>query len=451
MARAPSVQAGLAVGREARALRRLQAHHAFAAKHARIICTISRRGVCFIMLLTVSKRVEFSASRRLFAPKFSAEENRKLFGEESTARYGTGRNYVAYFVFSGQPDTTTGMLINISEIKERAGEIIHHRYDHRFLNEDNPAFRDRVPTAENICRQLLDDVAPLFDGNPARLVAVHLRETPERSATAYAGGPIEANYWFDFSATRRTISPHLSASENERLFGISTGEHGHNYRARLTLRADSTPPEPALGTHEEISSLICLFRTQLDHKNLNRAVDALRGKPITTESLARFILQSGSDKVPLSRVRLHERDDFFAETWIDSGMFLGMREVFSAAHRLHVPSFSDRLNAELFGKCNNPRGHGHRYVAEATIGGEYDERSGALANFEELRNALGRALAPWRDKHLDLETEEFRDQPSTGENIVRALWPKLDNALQQRLVRLRLWETANNRFTLRRV
>ena len=451
MARAPSVQAGLAVGREARALRRLQAHHAFAAKHARIICTISRRGVCFIMLLTVSKRVEFSASRRLFAPKFSAEENRKLFGEESTARYGTGRNYVAYFVFSGQPDTTTGMLINISEIKERAGEIIHHRYDHRFLNEDNPAFRDKVPTAENICRQLLDDVAPLFDGNPARLVAVHLRETPERSATAYAGGPIEANYWFDFSATRRTISPHLSASENERLFGISTGEHGHNYRARLTLRADSTPPEPALGTHEEISSLICLFRTQLDHKNLNRAVDALRGKPITTESLARFILQSGSGKVPLSRVRLHERDDFFAETWIDSGMFLGMREVFSAAHRLHVPSFSDRLNAELFGKCNNPRGHVHRYVAVASIGGEYDERSGALANFEELRNALGRALAPWRDKHLDLETEEFRDQPSTGENIVRALWPKLDNALQQRLVRLRLWETANNRFTLRRV
>ncbi|PYL45591.1 MAG: hypothetical protein DME29_01435 [Verrucomicrobia bacterium] len=374
--------------------------------------------VCSLMLLTVSKRVEFSASRRLFAEKFSAEENRKFFGEESTARYGTGRNYVAYFVFSGQPDPTTGMLINISEIKERAGQIIHDRYDHRFLNEDNPAFRDKVPTAENICRQLLEDVAPLFGGDPARLVAVH---------------------------------PHLSASENEKLFGISTAEHGHNYRTRLTLRADSIPPEPALGTEEEISSLIHLFRTQLDHKNLNRDVDALRGKPITTESLSRFILQSGSGKVPLSRVRLHERDDFFAEAWNDGGLFLGMREAFSAAHRLHVLSFSDAQNAELFGKCNNPRGHGHRYVAEATIGGEYDERSGALANFEELRDALGRALAPWRDKHLDLETNEFRDEPSTGENIVRALWPRLDTALQQRLLRLRLWETANNRFTLRRV
>src|SRR5207253_3616849 len=144
---------------------------------------------------------------------------------------------------------------------------------------------------------------------------------------------------------------------------------------------------------EEILSLICLFRTQLDHKNLNCAVDALRGKPVTTESLARFILQSGSGKVPLARVRLHERGDFFAEAWSDGGMFLGMRETFSAAHRLHVPSFSDTQNAELFGKCNNPRGHGHRYVAEATIGGEYDERSGALANFEELRNALAGARA----------------------------------------------------------
>src|SRR5438876_11750926 len=100
------------------------------------------------MLLTVSKRGEFSASRRLFATKFSAEENRRLFGEESTARYGTGRNYVAYFIFTSQPDPTTGMLINISEIKERAGEIIHDRYDHCFLNEDNPSFLNETSTTE---------------------------------------------------------------------------------------------------------------------------------------------------------------------------------------------------------------------------------------------------------------------------------------------------------------
>jgi len=61
-----------------------------------------------------------------------------------------------------------------------------------------------------------------------------------------------------------------------------------------------------------------------------------------------------------------------------------------------------------------------------------------------------RAILPWQDKHLDRETEEFREIPSTGENIVRALWPRFDSQLDHRLARLRLWETPNNRFTLRR-
>ena len=65
------------------------------------------------------------------------------------------------------------------------------------------------------------------------------------------------------------------------------------------------------------------------------------------------------------------------------------------------------------------------------------------------RAAPPAALRPWEDKHLDEETDEFRDQPSTGENIVRTLWPKFDERLRHRLVRLRLWETPNNRFSLR--
>jgi hypothetical protein len=39
----------------------------------------------------------------------------------------------------------------------------------------------------------------------------------------------------------------------------------------------------------------------------------------------------------------------------------------------------------------------------------------------------------WQDRHLDLETEDFRGAPSTGENIVRALWPKIDNRVNQQL------------------
>jgi 6-pyruvoyltetrahydropterin/6-carboxytetrahydropterin synthase len=153
--------------------------------------------------------------------------------------------------------------------------------------------------------------------------------------------------------------------------------------------------------------------------------------------------------VPLHRVRLHEREDFFAEVRNDDSVFLGLRVPFSAAHRLQAAGLSDAENARLYGKCNNPLGHGHRYLTETTVGGAYDSRSGTLYDFVEFRRAIEESLAPWRDRHLDIETSDFRQVPSTGENIVSALWPKIENRLNQQLVRLRLWETLNNRFTLR--
>src|SRR5437667_158040 len=308
------------------------------------------------MLLTVSKRLEFSASRRLFVPDWTDAENLSAFGPETNARYGSGRNYIAYFVFTGPVDPMTGMLINISEIKERAGKILRERFDHKFLNQDNRSFCDAPPTTENIARQLYTDVAPLFSDTEAKLCACHLTESPEQSATYYSTGVCEANYWFEFSAARKTMSPLMSAEENARLFGEAISIHGHNYRARLTFRAERFKGKGTLVRHDAIDACLRALRSE----------------------------------------------------------------------------------------------HDHRYLTETTIGGQYETRSGILYDFVAFRKAIEESLEPWRDRHLDLETEDLQDAPSTGENIVRALWPKIDNRLNQLLVRLRLWETANNRFTLRR-
>ena len=399
------------------------------------------------MLLTVSKRLEFSASRRLFVSRWTGGENLAAFGPETRAQYGTGRNYIAYFIFSGKVDPVTGMLINISEIKKRAGEVVDNQFDHKFLNEDNPAFHEVPPTAENIARQLFIDVQPLFGDVDAKLVACHLIETPDRNATFYADGASEANYWFEFSAARQTMSPRLTPAENARLFGAAAAVHGHNYRARLTFRKDKA--DRPIVQQQDLDAGVDSLRQELDHRHLND-VPGLKDRPITTESLATYIGERVKASLPIHRVRLHERADFFAEAWTSGSMFLGMQMRFSAAHRLHVPSFSDEKNATLFGKCDNPRGHGHLYLAEATLGGKYDERSGTLYDFVAFRKALSDSIEPWRDRHLDLETEDFGKISSTGENIVRALWSKLDSRVNQQLVRLRLWETKNNRFTLRR-
>ena len=397
------------------------------------------------MLLTVSKRLEFSASRRLFVPDWSEEENLAAFGPETSARYGTGRNYIAYFILSGDPNPANGMLVNISEIKKRALQVVSANYDHRFLNEDHETLTKNVPTAENIARQLFVETSPRFVDLSASLAAVHLVESPDRSATFYSNGIAEANYWFGFSAARRTMSPHLSAEENEKLFGVSTSLHGHNYRARLTFRGDATP----LARYELIDGCIRGLYQELDHKNLNADVIGLTNRPITTESLANYIHERTAATLPIHRVRLHERDDFFAEYWGEGDYFLGMRRRFSAAHRLQIGQLSEAENISLFGKCSNPLGHGHLYEIEATLGGPYDERSGALYDFVKVQGALDESLQPWDNKHLDLETSDFRNMPSTGENIVRTLWSRVNPLIDERLVRLRLWETTNNRFTVR--
>jgi len=402
------------------------------------------------MLLTVSKRVEFSASRRLYVPHWTATENVVGFGPESAARYGTGRNYVAYFIFSGQPDPTTGMLINISEIKERAGRVINEEFDHKFLNQDNAVFHKLPPTPENVAADLQRRVAPLFSDVNPQLVAVHLRENPGRSATFYENGMCDSHHWFEFSAARRTRSPHLTDEENSRVFGDAAGLHGHNYRTRLTFRAERLSFDRPMVRHDQLNQCIESLRAELDHRYLNEAVAALRDRPITTESLAEYIYERVNALIPLHRVRLHEREDFFAEVFDDESMFLGMRVPFNAAHRLDVSSFSPEQNTALFGKCNNPAGHGHHYVAEATVAGDYDNKTGTVADFVNVRNAMMRSLADWDNRHLDAETDDFREIPSTGENIVRVLWSKLDLALDHKLARLRVWETKNNRFTLRR-
>jgi 6-pyruvoyltetrahydropterin/6-carboxytetrahydropterin synthase len=246
------------------------------------------------------------------------------------------------------------------------------------------------------------------------------------------------------------MSPLLSAEENASLFGESVSIHGHNYRIRLTFRAEQFNGKEPLVRYNAIDACVRALRSELDHRYLNEEVTGLKERPVTTESLAGYIYERANTMTPLHCVRLHERNDFFAEKWQGNTIFLGLQVPFHAAHRLHTAALSDSQNARLYGKCNNPRGHGHRYLTETTMGGEYNARSGTLYDFVAFRKAIEESLAPWQDRHLDLETEDFREVPSTGENIVRALWPKIDNRLSQQLVRLRLWETANNRFTLRR-
>jgi 6-pyruvoyltetrahydropterin/6-carboxytetrahydropterin synthase len=129
---------------------------------------------------------------------------------------------------------------------------------------------------------------------------------------------------------------------------------------------------------------------------------------------------------------------------------------FAASHRLHAPELSAAENRELYGKCNNPYGHGHNYVMEVSARGPLDS-SGRALDPDRLDELVERqVLGPFGHRNLNLDVSSFARQVPTTENlafeICRRLkenwstafpgeWPRLD--------RVRIAETGRNIFEVK--
>ena len=123
---------------------------------------------------------------------------------------------------------------------------------------------------------------------------------------------------------------------------------------------------------------------------------------------------------------------------------LRQRFEFAASHRLHAPTLSDEENRRLFGKCNHPNGHGHNYVVEPAIAVDVGANRLALHEIERIVDGL--VIERFDHKHLNLDTDEFRDgamNPSV-ENIAKVCFDLLREPLGAAGGDLRsvtVWET----------
>jgi 6-pyruvoyltetrahydropterin/6-carboxytetrahydropterin synthase len=116
---------------------------------------------------------------------------------------------------------------------------------------------------------------------------------------------------------------------------------------------------------------------------------------------------------------------------------------FSAAHFYHNPDLSPEENRRIFGKCNNPHGHGHNYVLEVTIAGDPDPKTGMILDLKELKEILDREVTQRLDhRHLNYEVPELAGKIPTCEEIASVLWRILEPKIRHgRLDRLRLYES----------
>ncbi len=133
---------------------------------------------------------------------------------------------------------------------------------------------------------------------------------------------------------------------------------------------------------------------------------------------------------------------------------LTRRYRFSASHRLHSRDLSEEANAELYGKCNNPYGHGHDYQLEVTVGGPIDAATGQVVNPATLDALVTQyVLQDISNRNLNEEVAEFVSRVPTSENLMVVVEERLRRAWNSafpgewpRLDRIRLQETKKNTF-----
>lgn len=123
--------------------------------------------------ITLTRSYEFAAAHRLHVPSRTDEQNIELFGKCNNVM-GHGHNYVFEVTVSGEPDATTGMIVDLESLDRVVNERVVDRYDHKNLNTDIPEFQDGITTSEVVTLRIFD---LLKDAVPARLERVRLHET----------------------------------------------------------------------------------------------------------------------------------------------------------------------------------------------------------------------------------------------------------------------------------
>jgi 6-pyruvoyltetrahydropterin/6-carboxytetrahydropterin synthase len=126
--------------------------------------------------------------------------------------------------------------------------------------------------------------------------------------------------------------------------------------------------------------------------------------------------------------------------------YLNRRYHFSASHRLHTEAYDAAKNRAVFGKCNNPHGHGHNYTIQITLSGQVDPETGMVCNLADL-DAFAKTNLLNRFDHTNLNTLDiFANRVSTTENLSIEIYRIFQNFPAAHLERVHIEETTNNSF-----
>ena len=129
-------------------------------------------------------------------------------------------------------------------------------------------------------------------------------------------------------------------------------------------------------------------------------------------------------------------------------IYITRKEHFNAAHRLFRPEYSDEENLRIFGKCSNPKWHGHNYTIFITVKGDVNENTGFVIDLKKLSQIINEKVIEILDhKNINLEVPFMEGKLASTENLAIGIWKQLEEEIKNHgalLHCVRLEETENN-------
>ncbi|HKN86141.1 MAG TPA: 6-carboxytetrahydropterin synthase [Nitrospiraceae bacterium] len=179
----------------------------------------------------LTKRIEFSASHRYHNSAWDQMRNAAVFGACNLPP-GHGHNYLLEVTIAGSVSQDTGMVVNLFDLKQVLLDVLVG-FDHKHLNLDTPYFSTRIPTTENIATVLWSVLSARPEMRGLEKIRLYEEDDlyAEVAADRIAGGTAAITRRYHFSAAHRVHADHVSALDNQRLYGRCHGSslHGHNY------------------------------------------------------------------------------------------------------------------------------------------------------------------------------------------------------------------------------
>ena len=255
-------------------------------------------------MITMTRRVMFSAAHADWLESLSRAENEARFGPEASPE-PYGHNYVLDVTVAGEIDPQTGIVVNIKEIDRIVRERVVQPLDKKFINKQVPSFRDRPVTAETLVAFIASELAPYL--LPAvTLTALRLEQTPLHAVEwrtqeePKEPGRMLATRVYEFAASHRLYSPRLTEAENEELFGKCAyiHGHGHNYVLEVTVAGPLDPCTGRVIADEALDGIVHReVVDRYDHRHFNY-ISEFADKIPSSEEITRTIWERLQAHIP---------------------------------------------------------------------------------------------------------------------------------------------------------